>query len=360
MQSELTQAETIAIRALLATFAGTTPLTAANFQTQAQIANAGWKSPADYQTFTMPSTTLEVERRGKWNWIKARGISSVGTITAITNTGIYPFVNGDTIQIEPELGFYLNIQLGGAVGFMLTDSTMFATYMLVGGAWKIVDSNPRVELPTRPDHTIITSATLPMLSTSVAVKYYTGETKATGSVTISASGASGTVEAYVDEGAGTIFLGSYTYTGTPGNNAVATGLKLDIQARYAALEHLYDASVATNVVTVIVPDGRGASATYPLTTVDTGSAVSSALGFGVVNGGTDGIDGAEANGTIEVISTVAADGAVISITNEMAANTLFFDSGAAGSNLASSVTVAALESIRLIFIATLAKWSLYA
>jgi len=126
------------------------------------------------------------------------------------------------------------------------------------------------------------------------------------------------------------------------------------------LEHEYDAAGATNVCTVIVPDGRGSSATYLISCVDTGSAVTTSIGFGAVNGGTDGIDGAEANGTIEVLSLPATDGAIVEITNEMASFTLELLGPPSVGNIASTKMIQPYESARLKYIGTLAKWSIFA
>ena len=327
--------------------------------------NASWKSPADWQLVTFSASALPVERRGKFMFVKARGATSRSAFTTITASGIVPFSEGDQITIKAQDGFLLDANLAGqpASVLMFADSHK-VTYELIGSSWALVSSNPTIaDLVVRtPERLAITSATLAMSGKVASVRYLTAETKATGNVTITVAGTSGSVTAYVDEGYTPFLLGTYSYTGSPTETAVAAGLVADIQARLAALEHEYDASNVLGVVSIIVPDGRGASAnSYIISNITTGDCVATSDWFGVANGGTDGVDGAEANGSIEVINAGTADGTVITIINEMASNTIVLDSSSNPStNLSSVKVIEAKDSATLIYSGTLGKWSIIA
>lgn len=301
-------------------------ITNTTLQSALLTANASWKSSPEVQNVTFSGTTLGFERRGRFNYVVAEGATQTSIVNALSNTGTVAFEPFDTVTIAPKEGKWLNMQMPGQPkGILMTQEDHQISFQLVGGTWGTVSSNPSmIQAWTMPPVRMsITTATLPLIGDSVSLKYLTAETPAGGSITISTSGASGSVTAYVDEGYGAFLLGSYTYSGSPTTTAVATGLKDAIHANYLLGLHTYDATSLVAVVTVIPPQGLGSLANgYLLSTIDTGSAVSVAAGFGLANGGTDGVDGAEADGTIDTIQTPATDGMIIVIVNEMAANTI--------------------------------------
>lgn len=306
--------------------------------------NASYKSPADYQAITVAANTLYVERRGKWNYATIRGLSSSVTITAITNSGISPFVEGDSIEVRSKLGFVADMQITGQPsGLILSDPSKFVTYVMdSNGGWALTASNPSLANIKADGYTrySITTPTLAMYGGAASVRYLGAETPATGDVTINTSGVAGSVSSYVDEaGYGAMLLGTFSYTGSPTTTTVAAGLAAAIHANYLALVHFYDASNTGPQVDIVPPQGRGAFANaYVLSSVDTGDCASTPTGF------SGGVDGAETNGTIEVISMPLTDGVEITILNEMAANTLTFDGPAvAGSNLATTNTLQPYE-----------------
>ena len=318
--------------------------------------NASWKSNPEVQTVTFAGTSLGFERRGRYNYVTASGETKTATVDTIVNTGTAAFAEFDQVTIRPAQGKLLSMAIPGQPKtILLSDPTHYITLGLADGAWGLVASNPPAASSwVMPSVAVdATTATLAMIGDSAIVRYLTGETPATGTVTITASGASGTVSAYVDEGYGADLIGSYTYAGTPGNNAVAAGLAADINARYLVGQSLYDATAALAVVTIIPPQGKGALAnTYVISTADSGSATSVAAGF------SGGVNGAEASGTIELIQAAAQDGTIIRITNGNSAYPITFDGPAVpGSNIATTKTLQPYESSLFIYSDALAAWS---
>ena len=160
------------------------------------------------------------------------------------------------------------------------------------------------------------------------------------------------MSAYVDEGYGADLIGSYTYTGTPGNNAVAAGLAADINARYFGWQSLYDATAALAVVTII-PPLQGHWLTRMLSVPPIPALLRRwAAGF------SGGVNGAEASGTIELIQAAAQDGRFIRITNGNSVYPITFDGPAVpGSNIATTKTLQPYESSLFIYSDAPAAWS---
>jgi len=361
MLVDLSQPEIATLNDLLTERATNGPtITATTLQMELLAANASYKSAADYQQVTVSGATLNVERRGKYNWVSARGVSTVATITAIAASGINPFVEGDQILVQPQAGFWLQMQLPTqALAMNLIRAGNFVAYTLTGGEWAVLASNPEIRrvIATPLERVAVSSATLAVMTDNIGVRFITGETPAGGEVEITTAGASGSVSAYVDQGFGLELLGTYAYTGSPSLTDVATGLAAAINAGYL-VAHNYAASSALGVVTVIPPDGLGALAdTYLLSTVDTGDCVSVAAGFGVANGGTDAVAGVEANGTISELLTPAIDGTVIEITNEMATATLTLAKISGVGDFATSKALPAKSSCRIKYNSSLGEWT---
>lgn len=364
MLVEFTSQEELTLKQLAAERVANGPtVTNSTLQAALMATNASWQSAPNVQAVVFSGTTLSVERLGRFNYVRAKGATQTASITAITAATAVPFSEGDTITIRIyESGWWLRMSISGLPkSILLHDETHQITLVYIGGAWSAVSSNPPMSqtwsMP--PVSQSATSATLAMNSDSVSLKYLTAETAATGEIEITTSGASGSVTAYVDEGSGVMLLGTYAYTGSPTVTSVAAGLVAAIAAEYALGNHLYTATNTLGVVDIAIPAGLGSSAnTYVLSTVDTGDCVSVAAGYGVANGGTDGVDGVEANGTIEIIDFPATDGAIVRVTNEMAANTLTFDGPSVpGSNIVVTKTLAAYESALFIYSGALSKWS---
>lgn len=367
MLVEWTSQEEATLRQLAAERVANGPtVTNSTLQAALMATNASWQSAPNVQAVVFSGTTLSVERLGRFNYVRAKGATQTASITAITAATVVPFSEGDTITIRIyESGWWLRMSIPGLPkSILLHDETHQITLQYIGGAWSAVSSNPPMSqtwsMP--PVSQSATSATLAINSDSVSLKYLTAETPATGSVEITTIGAAGpsSVTIYVDEGAGLMLLGTYASASASSVTDVAVGLVAAIAAEYALGNHLYTATNTLGVVDIAIPAGLGASAnTYVISTVDTGDWVSVATGYGVGNGGTDGVDGTEADGTIEVIEFPATDGAIVAIINEMTANTISLDGpSVVGSNIGGTKTIEAQGAAMLMYSVALSKWTI--
>jgi hypothetical protein len=112
-----------------------------------------------------------------------------------------------------------------------------------------------------------------------------GETKATGTITVTAAGSQNdSILVKVDEGDITVTLGTAIVPATPTTTTVATAIAAAVNASTA--EHGYSASSSSAVVTISAPSGRGVGAnsyTFDITITGTATATNVAFGSGVAS-----------------------------------------------------------------------------
>lgn len=169
---------------------------------------------------------------------------------------------------------------------------------------------------------VYTSAagSIPATARVLSIVALTGETLAEGQIQITAAtGTAGSVAAWIDEGLGTIQIGTFSYSTASSTAAVAAGLALDINTNstYTAI------ATGADEVVITAPVGTGSSAnSYTLQSVVSGGVTTVDTAMGSV---TLGADGSQTDQDIDTLVD-GTDGPYY-LKNGMATNTLTLIAG---------------------------------
>ena len=286
------------------------------------------------------SGEITIGRASRWQVVRldTYGQTATDTLTALNAPSPDPFQDYDIIVVVAEnAGRKITLNnptlvqsMPGAV--TLGDDGDFVMFMRKAARWEYMTARP---IPAQGETVaqIFDGAELiieydasipPIVSIALTNSYTTiygrktGETASTGTVQVTAAGASGYVRAVVNDNGSIFTIGMYTYSGSPTASKVAAGLKADITARYTAHEHEYSATVATDTVTITVPPNRGVGGdTIILEGYPGGGAAITVVSFA------GGVDGAYQDETVDVM-TGGNEGQLYMIRNGMPANIISF------------------------------------
>lgn len=283
-----------------------------------------------------PSGVVTLKRAGRIMLCRIDTLASIPaqTVTDINFGTVNPFQEFDIIYFaNTNAGRVITFDPSGASYFkvagpiVLQNEGDFIKFIYSGGKLRYSFSQPEPatvpqvatgwageETAVYDDAGIVQFDLSGTLTTVVGRK--TGETAAEWTIQITAAGTAGSVTAIMDESGPLFALGLYTYTGSPTVNSVAAGLRAAIDKARVAGDHEYTSSVATDTVTIIAPDGRGATANgYTTTAAVTGSTTATAAQS------VTGVDGTYQDETITAING-GTEGQLYLVKNGMTSNAL--------------------------------------